>query len=258
MASCRSRCPSRRACGSRWRSRRTRASRSPSISPRSASRCPTTAGSRSRSIRSRSIASRAGSTSSPTSCPLPIGSPLMSSAEIAIYDTTLRDGAQREGISLAVTDKLRIAEQLDALGGAFVEGGWPGSNPKDAELFRRALDIKWRHTTLTAFGATRKAGIGPEDDANLSALLDSGARACTIFGKTSLNHVQQVLRTTPDENLAMIEDSVKFLVSEGRRVIYDAEHFFDGAREDLAYAIATLEAAERGGAEAIVLCDTNG
>lgn len=182
----------------------------------------------------------------------------MSNADITIYDTTLRDGAQREGISLAVSDKLRIAQQLDALGIAFVECGWPGSNPKDAELFRRARDLDWHRTTLTAFGSTRRAGIRPEDDANLAALLDSGARACTIFGKASLAHVQQVLRTTPDENLAMIEDSVRFLTSHGRRVIYDAEHFFDGAREDLAYAVATLEAAARGGAQVVVLCDTNG
>jgi 2-isopropylmalate synthase len=182
----------------------------------------------------------------------------MSNVEISIYDTTLRDGTQREGISLAVSDKLRIAEQLDLLGVAFVEGGWPGSNPKDAELFRRARDMDWHKTTLTAFGSTRRAGTTPEDDANLNALLESGARACTIFGKTSLLHVQQVLRCTPDENLAMIEDSVRYLRANGRRVIYDAEHFFDGAREDLAYAIATLEAAARGGAEAVVLCDTNG
>src|SRR3569623_185188 len=182
----------------------------------------------------------------------------MSNADLTIYDTTLRDGAQREGISLAVSDKLRIAEQLDALGIAFVECGWPGSNPKDAELFRRARDMEWHRTTLVAFGATRRAGIAPEADANLAALLDSGARACTIFGKTSLAHVQEVLRTTPDENLAMIEDSVRYLTAHRRRVIYDAEHFFDGAREDLAYAIATLEAAVRGGAEVVVLCDTNG
>ncbi len=177
---------------------------------------------------------------------------------IAIYDTTLRDGTQREGISLACSDKLRIAEQLDALGVAFVEGGWPGSNPKDAELFRRARDVPWRHATLAAFGATRRAGIAPEDDTNLAALLDSQARACTIFGKTSLLHVREVLRTTPDENLAMIEDSVRYLAAHGRRVIYDAEHFFDGAAEDGDYALATLHAAVSGGAEAIVLCDTNG
>ncbi len=177
---------------------------------------------------------------------------------VAVYDTTLRDGTQREGISLACSDKLRIAEQLDALGVAFIEGGWPGSNPKDAELFRRARDVAWTSATLTAFGATRRAGIAPEDDTNLAALIDAGTRACTIFGKTSLLHVREVLRTTPDENLAMIEDSVRYLVAHGRRVIYDAEHFFDGAVEDAAYARATLEAAVRGGAEVVVLCDTNG
>ena len=178
--------------------------------------------------------------------------------DVAIYDTTLRDGTQREGISLACSDKLRIARELDALGVAFVEGGWPGSNPKDAELFRRARDIDWAHATLAAFGSTRRAGISPADDANLAALVESGARACTIFGKTSLHHVREVLRTTPDENLAMIEDSVRYLVEQGRRVIYDAEHFFDGANEDEDYALATLCAAVAGGAEAIVLCDTNG
>jgi len=178
--------------------------------------------------------------------------------EVAIYDTTLRDGTQREGISLACSDKLRIAEQLDALGVAFIEGGWPGSNPKDAELFRRARDIEWRHATLTAFGSTRRAGISPADDANLAALLACEAGACTIFGKTSLRHVREVLRTTPDENLAMIEDSVRYLVAHGRRVIYDAEHFFDGAGEDARYAHETLLAAVRGGASTVVLCDTNG
>src|SRR5687768_2455694 len=182
----------------------------------------------------------------------------MSNGRVAIYDTTLRDGTQREGISLAASDKLRIAKELDALGVAFVEGGWPGSNPKDAELFRRARDVEWTHATLAAFGSTRRAGIAPEDDTNLAALVESGARACTIFGKTSLLHVREVLRTTPDENLAMIEDSVRYLVAHGRRVIYDAEHFFDGAREDEDYALATLLAAARGGAEAVVLCDTNG
>jgi 2-isopropylmalate synthase len=182
----------------------------------------------------------------------------MTTADVQIYDTTLRDGTQREGISLACSDKLRIAKELDALGVAFVEGGWPGSNPKDVELFRRARDEEWAHTTIAAFGSTRRAGIAPEDDTNLMALLESGARACTIFGKTSLLHVQEVLRTSADENLAMIEDSVRFLVASGRQVIYDAEHYFDGARLDEAYALATLEAAVRGGAHAVVLCDTNG
>ncbi len=177
---------------------------------------------------------------------------------VDVYDTTLRDGTQREGISLAVSDKLRIALELDALGVAFIEGGWPGSNPKDAELFRRARDVAWTSASLAAFGSTRRAGVAPEDDANLVALVDSGAPVCTIFGKTSLHHVREVLRISPDANLRLIEDSVAFLVGSGRRVIYDAEHFFDGAREDERYAIQTLQAARRGGAEVVVLCDTNG
>jgi 2-isopropylmalate synthase len=179
-------------------------------------------------------------------------------SDVAIYDTTLRDGTQREGISLACSDKLRIAQQLDALGIAFIEGGWPGSNPKDAELFRRARDVEWSTATLAAFGATRRAGIEVDADPSLTALVASGAKLCTIFGKTSVLHVREVLRTSLDENLAMIEDSVRWLGSFGLRVIYDAEHFFDGAREDEVYALETLHAAARGGAEAIVLCDTNG
>lgn len=179
-------------------------------------------------------------------------------ARVDVYDTTLRDGTQREGISLAVSDKLRIALELDALGVAFIEAGWPGSNPKDAELFRRARDVAWTSAAITAFGSTRRVGIAPEDDANLIALVESGAPVCTIFGKTSLLHVREVLRVSPDENLRLIEESVAFLVASGRRVIYDAEHFFDGAREDERYAVETLLAARRGGAEAIVLCDTNG
>ena len=180
------------------------------------------------------------------------------SAAVAIYDTTLRDGTQREGISLACVEKLRIAERLDALGVAFIEAGWPGSNPKDAELFRRARDVAWRHAVITAFGSTRRAQIAVEDDPSVQALLESGARVCTIFGKTSVVHVRDVLRVSLDDNLAMIEDTVRYLVAGGRRVIYDAEHFFDGARADHAYALATLAAAARGGAEALVLCDTNG
>jgi 2-isopropylmalate synthase len=179
-------------------------------------------------------------------------------SDVAIYDTTLRDGTQREGISLACSDKLRIAQQLDALGIAFIEGGWPGSNPKDAELFRRARDVEWSTATLAAFGATRRAGVEVDADPSLIALVASGAKLCTIFGKTSVLHVREVLRTSLDENLAMIEDSVRWLGSFGLRVIYDAEHFFDGAREDEVYALETLHAAARGGAEAIVLCDTNG
>jgi len=179
-------------------------------------------------------------------------------APIAIYDTTLRDGTQREGISLACADKLRIAQQLDQLGVAFIEGGWPGSNPKDAEFFRRARDLAWTGSAIAAFGSTRRAGLAAGDDPGLAALIASDAAVCTLFGKSSLVHVTEVLRTTADENLRMIEDSVAYLVGRGRRVVYDAEHFFDGARDDAGYALETLRAAVRGGAEVVVLCDTNG
>lgn len=177
---------------------------------------------------------------------------------VEAYDTTLRDGTQREGLSLSCDDKIRIARRLDTLGVSFVEGGWPGSNPKDVEFFQRALDTDWAATTITAFGATRRKGCGPEDDASLRALLDSGASTCTIFGKTWNLHVTEVLRAGLDQNLLMIEESVAYLRGEGRRVIYDAEHFFDGWRADAVYALETLRAAVRGGAETIVLCDTNG
>jgi 2-isopropylmalate synthase len=177
---------------------------------------------------------------------------------IQIYDTTLRDGTQREGISLSCEDKLRIARRLDELGVTFIEGGWPGSNPKDAEFFERARDVPWRRALVCAFGSTCRVGGGPEDDANIKALLDSGAPVCTVVGKTWTLHVTDVLRTTLDENLRLIEKSLAHLREMGRRVVYDAEHFFDGYRADPAYAVATLQAAVRGGAETLVLCDTNG
>ncbi|HVJ89742.1 MAG TPA: citramalate synthase, partial [Labilithrix sp.] len=168
-----------------------------------------------------------------------------SGPRVDIYDTTLRDGTQREGISLACADKLRVAQRLDALGIAFIEAGWPGSNPKDAEFFERARNVEWKHAKIAAFGSTRRVGIHVADDAGVRALLAAGTSVCTIFGKTSVIHVEEILRTTRDENLRMIEETVAFLVSNGRRVIYDAEHFFDGAREDLSYALETLAAAER-------------
>ena len=177
---------------------------------------------------------------------------------IQIYDTTLRDGTQREGISLSCEDKLRIARRLDELGVTFIEGGWPGSNPKDAEFFERARAMPWSRALIAAFGATCRVGGGPEDDANIKALLDSGAPVCTVVGKTWTLHVTDVLRTTLDDNLRIIEKSLAHLKEQKRRVIYDAEHFFDGYRADPAYAVATLEAASRGGAETLVLCDTNG
>jgi len=177
---------------------------------------------------------------------------------IEIYDTTLRDGTQSEGFTLSGIDKVRIAKRLDAIGVAFIEGGWPGSNPKDAEFFERARDMEFKNSLVTAFGATCRVQGGPEDDANIKALLDSHTPVCTIFGKTWTLHVTEVLRTTPEDNLRIIEQSVAYLREQGRRVIYDAEHFFDGYKADPAYAMETLQAAVRGGAETVVLCDTNG
>ncbi|MFO0692787.1 MAG: citramalate synthase [Polyangiales bacterium] len=177
---------------------------------------------------------------------------------VSVYDTTLRDGTQREGLSLSCDDKLRIAAHLDAFGVDFIEGGWPGSNPKDVEFFERARDREWKHASIAAFGSTRRAGIGPEGDPQLKALLDAKTPVCTIFGKSWTLHVTDVLRTTLDQNLEMIEDTIRFLVSNGRRVVYDAEHFFDGFHADKTYALATLQAARKGGAEVLVLCDTNG
>ncbi|MBI5566119.1 MAG: citramalate synthase [Chloroflexi bacterium] len=177
---------------------------------------------------------------------------------IQIYDTTLRDGTQREGISLSCDDKLRIARKLDELGVAFIEGGWPGSNPKDAEFFDRAKDMTWQHALITAFGSTCRVGGTPEDDTNIKALLDAQTPVCTVVGKTWTLHVTEVLRTTYEENLRIIEQSLAYLRAQGRRVIYDAEHFFDGYKADPAYALETLKAAKRGGAETVVLCDTNG
>ena len=177
---------------------------------------------------------------------------------IEIYDTTLRDGTQREGISLSCDDKIRVARRLDELGVTFIEGGWPGSNPKDAEFFERARDIEWVHAKITAFGSTHRVGGSPDGDANLKALLDAGTEVCTVVGKTSTLHVKEVLRTSLEENLGIIESSVTHLKAQGRRVIYDAEHFFDGYRADPEYCLETLRAAARGGAETLVLCDTNG
>jgi 2-isopropylmalate synthase len=178
--------------------------------------------------------------------------------KVQIYDTTLRDGTQREGISLSCDDKLKIARRLDEFGVDFIEGGWPGSNPKDVGFFQRAADLKLQHAVITAFGSTCRVGGDPSSDPNIKALLDSGTSVCTVVGKSSMLHVTDVLRTTPEENLRIIEQSISFLVSQGRRVIYDAEHFFDGCKLDDKYAVETLRAARRGGAETLVLCDTNG
>jgi 2-isopropylmalate synthase len=178
--------------------------------------------------------------------------------QIQIYDTTLRDGTQSEGFTLSSNDKIRIAQKLDDLGVAFIEGGWPGSNPKDVEFFERARDMQWKNALITAFGSTCRVKGGPEDDANIKAILDSQTPVCTIFGKTWTLHVTDVLLTSLDDNLRIIEQSVAYLKANGKRVIYDAEHFFDGYKADSAYSLETLKAAIRGGAETVVLCDTNG
>ena len=175
-----------------------------------------------------------------------------------LYDTTLRDGTQREGLSLSVDDKVKIARRLDALGIHYIEGGWPGSNPKDAEFFRRIRKEPLRHAKVAAFGMTRRAGSACEDDLNLTALLAAETPVVTLVGKSSTLHVDRVLETTRDENLRMIGDSVGYFRSLGREVIYDAEHFFDGYRLDQDYALATLRAAAEAGANCLVLCDTNG
>ncbi len=177
---------------------------------------------------------------------------------IQIYDTTLRDGTQSEGFTLSANDKLRVAQRLDALGVAFIEGGWPGSNPKDVAFFEQAKDMPWQTAKITAFGSTCRAKSEPDGDANLQALLDSNTPVCTIFGKTWNLHVTEVLQTSLDDNLRIIEQSVAYLINHKKRVIYDAEHFFDGYKADSSYALETLKAAIRGGAETVVLCDTNG
>lgn len=182
----------------------------------------------------------------------------LSLTSIEIFDTTLRDGAQTEGISYSVDDKLRIARKLDELGVAFIEGGWPGSNPKDEVFFAQARLETWTHAKLVAFGATRRASLQPADDPSVRALVEAGTEVCAIFGKSSVLQVKEILRTTLEENLKMIEETVAYLRTQGKRVIYDAEHFFDGYHLDGAYALQTLQAAVRGGAETIVLCDTNG
>lgn len=175
-----------------------------------------------------------------------------------LYDTTLRDGTQREGMSLSVDDKLRIAERLDALGIHYIEGGFPGSNPKDIEFFERVRDLKLETAVISAFGSTCRKGTPAAEDAGLKALLGTGCEAICIFGKTWAIHVTETLQTTLEENVRMVRDSVAFLKAAGRTVFFDAEHFFDGYKHDAAYALEVCGAAADAGAEAIVLCDTNG
>ncbi|MHB1929187.1 MAG: citramalate synthase [Acidimicrobiales bacterium] len=188
------------------------------------------------------------------------GMPAELPESVDIYDTTLRDGSQQEGLSLTVDDKLRVAEQLDHLGVAYIEGGWPGANPKDAEFFRRAAagELRLRHATLVAFGSTRKAGGRAETDPVLAGLLAAATPVVCLVAKSARWHVTETLRTSLVEAVEMVADSVAYLRSEGRRVFLDAEHFFDGYRDDPHFSLDVLRAAEDAGAEALVLCDTNG
>ena len=179
--------------------------------------------------------------------------------QVDLYDTTLRDGTQSEGISLSVEDKLAIARRLDELGVSYIEGGWPGSNPKDAEFFRRAGKLDLRNATITAFGSTRRGGcVDANRDPQIQTLLDSEASVLTLVGKSSAMQATDVLNVSLEENLSMIADSISYLRSQGRRVMFDAEHFFDGYKYDSGYAIQCLRAAADAGAECVVLCDTNG
>lgn len=178
--------------------------------------------------------------------------------KVEIYDTTLRDGAQGEGISFSVQDKMKIAKKLDEFGVSYIEGGWPGSNPKDEEFFALAKKESWKHAQLAAFSMTRRAGVKVEEDANLKTILAAETPVVTLVGKSWDFHVTEALRISLDENLRMIEESVRYIVDQGRRVIYDAEHFFDAWRVSPEYALRTLRAAHEGGAEFLTLCDTNG
>lgn len=179
-------------------------------------------------------------------------------SQVDIYDTTLRDGSQGQGITFSVIDKLRIAERLDDFGVQYIEGGWPGSNPKDIEFFEQAKRRTFQRARLAAFGATRRKGMRADEDDQVRTLIDAGTPVVTIVGKSWILHVREVLQTTEAENLAMIGETVRLLKEHGRFVVYDAEHAFDGYKADPEYTLATLEAAERAGADVIVLCDTNG
>jgi len=181
-----------------------------------------------------------------------------SNSTITLYDTTLRDGAQGEGIHFSLADKLRIAQRLDAFGMHYIEGGWPGSNEKDIEFFREAKKLKFKHAKLAAFGSTRRANGKVEDDKQVDLLLQAGTPVVTLVCKTSKLHVTEILRTTLEENLAMIRDTIAYLVKNGREVIFDGEHTFDGYKADPAYTTACYQAADKAGAAYLVLCDTNG
>jgi 2-isopropylmalate synthase len=177
---------------------------------------------------------------------------------VCIYDTTLRDGTQAEGISFSVHDKIRIAEKLDAFGVHYIEGGWPGSNPKDIEFFTEAKKRQWKTAKLCAFGSTCRPKIRPEEDNQVALLLEAETPVVTIVGKSWRFHVEEILGTTVEENLRMIQDTVAYLKSCGREVIFDAEHFFDGYKDEPAHALKAIQAAAESGADMVVLCDTNG
>src|ERR1700736_285061 len=176
---------------------------------------------------------------------------------ISTFDTTLRDGTQGEAVSFSVDDKVLIAQKLDELGIDYIEGGWPGSNPKDKEFFERARTMQLKHSRLVAFGATRFARNAVEADASVNALIDSGTPVVSIFGKSWDLHVHRALGITEEENLTLIADTVKYLKDHGKEVVYDAEHFFDGYTAGRDFALRTLEAAKNAGADVLVLCDTN-
>jgi 2-isopropylmalate synthase len=178
--------------------------------------------------------------------------------KVELYDTTLRDGAQGTGLSYSIEDRLRILHKIDQLGVPYIEGGWPGATPRDTEFFKLATKETLRHAALTSFGMTRKAGERAEESSVLADLLDAGTEVVCIVGKSWDLHVTEALRTDLDEGVAMVRDSVAFLRAQGRRVFFDAEHFFDGYRSDAAFAMRVLEAAQEAGAERLVLCDTNG
>lgn len=179
-------------------------------------------------------------------------------SKVELYDTTLRDGSQGEGISFSVTDKLNIASKVDELGIKYIEGGWPGSNPKDMDFFRRSKKLKLSNAKIVAFGSTRRANSKVSEDPNIKSFLRANTDIVTVFGKSWGLHVKEILKTTPDENLKMIEDTITFLKSKDKKVFYDAEHFFDSYISDPKYALKTISIAEASGADAIVLCDTNG
>ena len=177
---------------------------------------------------------------------------------VTIYDTTLRDGTQGTGISFSTLDKIRVAEKLDDFGVHYIEGGWPGSNPKDAAFFEEAAKRTWKTAKITAFGMTRRGKMKVEDDPQVKMLLDAKTPAVTVVGKTWALHVTEVFQVSLEENLAMIADTVAYLKKHGREVLYDAEHFFDSFKEDPEYSLKTVKAAQDAGADLIVLCETNG